>query len=200
MSKQEMTLREMKELPPDKQKELISKIGAARKLGKTTNYASVYNAGAAKIAQAAGVALAEGKKLHEGYWKLNWSVKAIADGQVIIRDSRGRKWLVNPINGFCYALRSEADRFSTLAQGTGSYFFDMWVDEILEEQQRKYNRKTLTASFHDENVFVIKDLQKYKEEFAEMIGKAIDKVNEKYKLRRKLGCDTQFGQKYSDIH
>lgn len=200
MSKQGMTLREMKELPPDKQKELVAKIGAARKLGKTTNYASVYNAGAAKIAQAAGVSLVEGKKLHEGYWKLNWSVKAIADEQVIIRDSRGHKWLVNPINGFCYALRSEADRFSTLAQGTGSYFFDMWVDEILEEQQSKYNRKALTGSFHDENVFVIKDLQKYKEEFAEMIGKAIDKVNEKYKLRRKLGCDTQFGQKYSDIH
>lgn len=200
MSKQGMTLQEMKELPPDKQKELIAKIAAARKLGKTTNYASVYNAGAAKIAQAAGVSLSEGKKLHEGYWKLNWSVKAIADEQVVIRDSRGRKWLVNPINGFCYALRSEADRFSTLAQGTGSYFFDMWVDEILEEQQRRYSRKTLTGEFHDENVFVIKDLQKYRDEFAEMITTAIDKVNEKYKLRRKLGCETQFGYRYADIH
>lgn len=200
MSKQGMTLQQMKELSPDKQKELMAKIGAARKLGKTTNYASVYNAGAAKIAQAAGVALGQGKKLHEGYWKLNWSVKAIADEQVIIRDSRGRKWLVNPINGFCYALRSEADRFSTLAQGTGSYFFDMWVDEILEEQQRRYNKKTLTGEFHDENIFVIKDLPKYREEFKEIIGTSIDIVNEKYKLRRKLGCETQYGQRYSEIH
>lgn len=171
-----------------------------RKSGKTTNYASVYNAGAPKIAQAAGVTLKEGKTLHEAYWKLNWSVKAIADEQVIIKDYRGRKWLVNPINGFCYALRSEADRFSTLAQGTGSYFFDMWVDEILEEQQRRYNKKTLTGSFHDENVLVIKDLQKYKEEFHEIIQNSIDIVNKKFKLRRNLGCDTQYGQRYSDIH
>lgn len=151
MSKQGMTLQQMKELSPDKQKELMAKIGAARKLGKTTNYASVYNAGAAKIAQAAGVSLAQGKKLHEGYWKLNWSVKAIAEDQCVIRDSKGNKWLVNPINGFCYALRKESDRFSTLAQGTGSYFFDMWVDNILTETERRYGKKTLTGSFHKQH-------------------------------------------------
>lgn len=121
---------------------------AARKKGKTTNYASVYNAGAAKIAQAAGISLKEGKSLHEAYWKLNWSVKAIAEDQVVIKDSRGGKWLVNPINGFCYSLRKESDRFSTLAQGTGSYFFDMWVDNILTKTEEKYGKKTLTGSFH----------------------------------------------------
>lgn len=189
-----------KEFNDFKRGEKSANAKAARKKGKTTNYASVYNAGAAKIAQAAGVSLAEGKALHEAYWKLNWSVKAIAEEQVVIRDSKGGKWLVNPINGFCYSLRKESDRFSTLAQGTGSYFFDMWVDEILEEQQRRYGRKTLTGSFHDENVLVIKDLQKYKDEFAEIITWAIEQVNVKYKLRRKLGCDTQFGQRYSDIH
>ena len=146
-----MTLDEMKRLPPAEQKAIIAKISAARKKGKTTNYASVYNAGAPKIAQAAGVPLEEGKALHTAYWKLNWSVKAIADEQVIIKDSRGRKWLVNPINGFCYALRSEADRFSTLAQGTGSYFFDMWVDNILTETERRYGKKTLTGSFHKQH-------------------------------------------------
>lgn len=173
---------------------------AARKKGKTTNYASVYNAGAAKIAQAADVPLKEGKLLHEAYWKLNWSVKAIAEEQCVIKDSRGNKWLVNPINGFCYALRKESDRFSTLAQGSGSFFFDMWVDEILDMMYAKYGKKTLTACFHDENVLVIKDLQKYRDEFKEIIGKAIDIVNEKYKLRRKLGCETQFGYRYSQIH
>lgn len=189
-----------KEFDDFKRGEKSANAKAARKKGKTTNYASVYNAGAAKIAQAAGVSLAEGKALHEAYWKLNWSVKAIAGEQVVIRDSKGGKWLVNPINGFCYSLRKESDRFSTLAQGTGSFFFDMWVDEILEEQQRRYGRKTLTGSFHDENVLVIKDLQKYRNEFAEIITWAIEQVNVKYKLRRKLGCDTQFGQRYSDIH
>ncbi len=120
----------------------------ARKKGKTTNYASVYNAGAAKIAQAAGVSLAEGKTLHEAYWKLNWAVKAVAEEQCVTRDSRGSKWLVNPVNGFCYALRKDSDRFSTLAQGTGSFFFDMWVDNILTATEQKYGKKTLTGSFH----------------------------------------------------
>lgn len=137
-----------KEFDDFKRGEKSSNAKAARKKGKTTNYASVYNAGSAKIAQAAGVSLKEGKTLHEAYWKLNWSVKAIAEEQVVIKDSRGRKWLVNPINGFCYALRSEADRFSTLAQGSGSYFFDMWVDNILTETERRYGKKTLTGSFH----------------------------------------------------
>lgn len=173
---------------------------AARKKGKTTNYASVYNAGAPKIAQAAGVSLKEGKILHEAYWKLNWSVKAIAEEQCVIKDSRGNKWLVNPINGFCYALRKESDRFSTLAQGTGSFFFDMWVDKILEKMYAKYGKKTLTGSFHDENILVIKDLPKYREEFANIIQEAIEDVNIEFKLRRKLGCETQFGQRYSEIH
>lgn len=140
-----------KEFNDFKRGEKSSNAKAARKKGKTTNYASVYNAGAAKIAQAAGVSLKEGKALHEAYWKLNWSVKAIAEDQCVIRDSRGHKWLVNPINGFCYALRKESDRFSTLAQGTGSYFFDMWVDNILTETERRYGKKTLTGSFHKQH-------------------------------------------------
>jgi len=164
------------------------------------NYASVYNAGAAKIAQAAGVSLKEGKQLHEGYWNLNWSVKAIAEEQVVIRDSKGGKWLVNPINGFCYSLRKESDRFSTLAQGTGSYFFDMWVDNILNETESRYGRKTLTGSFHDECILCIKDDERFKEEFSSIIKEAVDKVNVEYKLRRKLGCDVQTGQRYSQIH
>jgi len=173
---------------------------AARKKGKTTNYASVYNAGAAKIAQAAGVPLKEGEALHEAYWKLNWAVKAIAEEQVVIKDSRGNKWLVNPINGFCYALRKESDRFSTLAQGTGAFFFDMWLDNCLNMMYERYGAKTLTGQFHDEHIFTIRDKEKFIEEFKEIIQLSIEKVNEDFKLRRKLGCETQVGYRYSDIH
>lgn len=189
-----------KEYEDFKRGEKSSNAKAARKKGKTTNYASVYNAGAAKIAQAAGVSLREGKTLHEAYWKLNWSVKAIAEDQCVIRDSKGNKWLVNPINGFCYALRKESDRFSTLAQGTGSFFFDMWVDNILTETEKRYGKKTLTGSFHDECILCVKDSEKFKVEFTQLIKESVDKVNETYKLRRKLGCETQFGQRYSEIH
>lgn len=200
MTKQNLTFEQMKALPPEEQKEIISRIATARKAGKATNYASVYNAGPATIARAAGVSLQEAEKLHKGYWELNWAVKEIAEEQCVVQDSRGNKWLINPINGFMYSLRKEQDRFSTLCQGTGSYFFDMWVDEILNRQQEKYKAKTLTGQFHDENVFVIKDLQKYKDEFYSIIQESIKAVNTKYKLRRSLGCDTQFGYRYSDIH
>lgn len=175
-------------------------VSKARKAGKATNYASVYNAGPPTIARAAGVSLKEAEKLHKGYWELNWAVKEIAEEQCVVQDSRGNKWLINPINGFMYSLRKEQDRFSTLCQGTGSYFFDMWVDEILSRQQEKYKAKTLTGQFHDENVFVIKDLQKYRDEFYGIIQESIKSINTKYKLRRDLGCDTQFGHRYSDIH
>jgi hypothetical protein len=171
-----------------------------RKDGKTTNYASVYNAGAAKIAQAAGVDLETGKMLHKAYWELNWSVKAIADEQVVFKDSRGGKWLINPVNGFCYSLRSEADRFSTLAQGTGSFFFDMWVDNILTAMVAVFGRKTLSGSFHDECIICMGDSPANREKVAKIITEAVEKVNKDYNLRRSLGCDTQFGGRYSDIH
>lgn len=171
-----------------------------RKDGKTTNYASVYNAGPAKIAQAAGVDLETGKMLHTAYWELNWSVKTIAEEQVVFKDARGMKWLINPINGFCYSLRSEADRFSTLAQGTGSYFFDMWVDNILTELVRVFGRKTLTGSFHDECIICMGDSPANREKVAKIIKDSVYKVNDDFGLRRKLDCDTQFGQRYSDIH
>ena len=187
-------------MSPSKQKELMAKITAARKSGKTAGYASVYNAGPAAIARAAGVSLAEGKVLHEAYWKLNWSVKAIADEQVVIRDSKGGKWLVNPVNGFCYSLRKESDRFSTLAQGTGSYCFDMWVDNVLTEMETRYNKKTLTGSFHDELVIRLKDNEEVKGIFKSLVEDAVEKVNTTFKLRRSLGCDVQFGDNYSQIH
>lgn len=179
---------------------ILAKIVGARKKGKTTNYASVYNAGPAKIAQAAGVELAEGQVLHKAYWELNWSVKAIADEQVVFKDIRGDKWLINPINGFCYALRKESDRFSTLAQGTGSFFFDMWVDNILTEMVNVFGRKTLTGSFHDECIICMGDSPANREKIAKIIKDAVMKVNTDYGLRRKLDCETQFGVNYAQIH
>jgi len=175
-------------------------VKAARKAGKSTNYASVYNAGAETIARSAGVSTAEGKRLHEGYWKLNWAVKTIAEEQCVITDKKGLSWLINPINGFCYSLRKESDKFSTLCQGTGSFFFDMWVDNMLEEQQRRYGKKTLSGSWHDEFVLCLKDSIRNRGIVEGMVIDAIHKVNETFRLRRDLGCDVQFGKRYSEIH
>lgn len=178
-------------------KEAVSK---ARKGGKTTNYASVYGGSPEAIARGGGIDLALAKQLHEGYWKLNWSVKAIAEEQCVFQDSRGSKWLVNPINGICYSLRTEKDRFSTLAQGTGSFFFDMWVDRILYMMETKFGVKKLTGSFHDEIIICFKDSTKGREVMEKLVRDAIDYVSDKYMLRRRLGCDVQFGKRYSEIH
>ncbi len=175
-------------------------VGKARKGGKCTNYASVYGGSPDAIARSAGIELNLAKQLHKGYWELNWSVKAIAEEQCVFEDSRKQKWLVNPVNGIAYSLRTEKDRFSTLCQGTGSFFFDMWVNEILIAMQNKWGKKTLTGSFHDEIILCFKDLPHVREAMTKIVLGSIDKVSEKYMLRRKLGADCQIAKRYSLIH
>lgn len=126
----------------------IIRLGSVRHKGKTTVYASVYKAGPATIARAAGCSIEEAKEMHDAYWNLFWSVEAIAKEQVVVNTTNGLSWLINPLNGLMYSIRSEKDIFSTLAQGTGSFIFDMWVDNILTKMEEKWNKRTMTASFH----------------------------------------------------
>lgn len=177
-----------------------SHVIAARAIGKSTNYAAVYGSGAETLARTSGMSVAQAKVSLEGYWKLNWSVKAIAEDQCVIVDTQGKSWLVNPVNGFAYSLRSDKDRFSTLCQGTGSFFFDMWVDKILDDMQAKFGVKRLTGQFHDEYIACFTDTEDNKTAMKDITNGAIDYLNEKYFLRRKLGCDVQFGYNYSEIH
>lgn len=175
-------------------------VATMRALGKTVNYASIYGAGAAKIALTAKISLEEAKQAHDGYWKVNWSVNAIADEQVVITCSRGKKWLINPINGLLYSLRTDKDRFSTLCQGTGSYLFDMWLVIILSKMKSRWGVATLTAQMHDELVVVCRDNPSVIEELTKMLYDSIIEVSNKFMMRRDLGCDVQVGYRYSDIH
>jgi hypothetical protein len=167
---------------------------------KTLTGNCVYGGSPEAIARSAGVDLDTAKKLHTGYWNLNWSVKTIAEEQCVFKCIRGKSWLINPINGICYSLRTEKDRFSTLCQGSGSFFFDMWVDRILEKQREVFKTEKLTGSFHDEVIICFKDSEKGKKFMSKLVTDAIDYVTEKYLLRRKLGCDVQYGKRYSEIH
>ena len=101
-------------------------------------------------------------------------------------------WLLNPINGFWYSLRTTKDIFSTLVQGTASYVFDLWVEEILKQ------REQITAQFHDEVVLEI--TEGYEKQCEEIIRNAINIVNEKLPLNRELDVSVQFGKRYSEIH
>ena len=171
----------------------------ARKAGKATNYASVYGSGAETLSRTSGLSVPVAKNLIEGYWKLNWSVKAIAEDQCVI-EACGGKWLVNPINGFAYSLRGEKDRFSTLCQGTGSYFFDIWVGKILDKMWNMWKVRRLTCECHDDFVQCFKDTPENRAAMIEITEGSIEEINKEYFLRRKLGCDIQFGVNYAEIH
>lgn len=123
-------------------------VAGQRASGKTLNYALIYGSGVNTIVRGSNLTVEEATAGRKGYWELNWSVETIAKEQVVIRDSKGGRWLINPVNGFLYSVRTDKDVFSTLAQGTGSFLFDMWVDRTLGKMMEKWGKKTLTAQFH----------------------------------------------------
>jgi len=159
--------------------------------GKSTNYAATYGAQGATIARSAGVPEAVGNKLHEAYWRRNWSLTAIADA-CIVKQSRGLKFVWNPVAKLWIYLKAEKDRFSTLNQSTGTYCFDRWLFHILEQ------RKQLTAQFHDECILELKIGNR--EAMTKILKDAIQKVNDELKLNRDLDCDVAFGRNYAEIH
>ena len=183
----------------DEKKE-FERLGKIRQTGKSGNYACQYGSGAETLARTAKVDIKLAKSMVEGYKKLNWSIQAIADEQCVITCKRGLKWLVNPINGFLYSIRSDKDRFSTLCQGTGSYFFDIWVDNFLNVMQEKWGVKRLNGTFHDELVTSFKDTDSNQLAVEALLKESVEMVNKEYSLRRQLGVDVQFGYRYSDIH
>ena len=143
-----MKFEDMLKLEPDKQKEIYGQLSKVRAKGKSTNYAAQYGSGAATIARTAQVDLKVAKKLHAGYWKLNWSIKKIAEMMQVKTLPDGSMWQKNPINGFWYSLRTEKDRFSTLIQGLGSYILDIWLFNIFR-LGKKYNIEIkLLGQFH----------------------------------------------------
>jgi len=159
--------------------------------GKSTNYAATYGAKGPTIARSAGVPEALGDKLYDAYWRRNWSLTAIADN-AIVKQSRGLKWLWNPVAGLWVYLRADKDKFSTLNQSTGTYCFDRWLYHVIEA------RPQLTAQFHDEGIWELK--KGNREAMTKILKDAMGKVNEELKMNRELDCDVDFGDNYSEIH
>jgi len=163
-----------------------------RSTAKNAAYALTYGAGVATVARAAGISQKEAKLLHETYWKINWAVRAVPKNITVKKLSDGSMWLLNPLSGFWYSLRTEKDIWSTLVQGSGVYVFDKWIAYVFTK------RKQLTATFHDEIVLTVK--KGYQEGCTKLLKWAIQKVNEELKLNRELDIDVQYGSDYSQIH
>jgi DNA polymerase III epsilon subunit-like protein len=175
----------------------FERIDAVRAVGKSTNYACQYGAGAATIARTAKVSMAVAKKLHAAYHKMNWSIAKIASMMVVKKTDFG-DWQLNPINKMWYSLRSDKDRFSTLIQGTGAYTLDLWLYHCEKLAKQRGLVWKLLGQMHDELIAEVPEGEE--EAYRQLVADAMGKVNDQLKLNRELACDINFGDRYSDIH
>jgi hypothetical protein len=165
--------------------------GAIRKTFKPVNYGAVYGIGVPKLAREMRVPQYEAKVLLDTYWQRNWSIRKLAEDQVV-KKIQGQMWLLNPVSGFWYSLRYDKDRFSTLNQGTGVFVFDTWLRYV------RSKRKQMTAQFHDEGVWEIK--KGFRDKGESLLRWAMKKTNEELNLNVTIDIDVQFGDSYGQIH
>lgn len=175
---------------PSEEKE-FKRLDVVRHLYKTANYSCVYGVGATKLSKTLDITRKEAEAIINAYWEKNWSVKAFAQS-CETKESHGYTWIKNPVNRYWYELRSDKDRFSAVNQSTGSFIFDMWVREVMNQMDR------LTLQKHDELAFIVK--KGYREAIIPIIEGAIETVNKKLQLNRNMGCDVQFGNNYAQVH
>jgi hypothetical protein len=168
-------------------------IKTKRHTSKTVNFASVYGAGAPKIALTAKLSLKLARKLHETYWKRNKAVKDVSEN-CIVKQVGQKKWLQNPVSKFWYSLRAEKDRFSTLNQGTGVYCFDMYIRKVREKGMK------ISLQMHDEILFRLPNNAQDRKIVITKLQKSIKEVNDEVKLNIPLRVSMDFGPNYADCH
>lgn len=162
-----------------------------RAVAKTVNYACVYGAGVAKIAESSSLPQKDAKKLHTGYWDRNWSVKKYAEDQKV-KNVEGKSWIWNPITNFYYFLASEKDRFSACNQSAGVRVFDGYVYEMIKRGVRPIFQA------HDEVLLRVKEEDV--ESTTKALRESIKKVNAQYKFPVEIEVDIQTGKTYADVH
>lgn len=167
------------------------KIKKTRGDAKIVNFSAIYGVGAFKMSLGTGWAVSKSKGLLAIYWKLNHSIKKVANA-CTVKTVNGQMWLFNPVSKFWYALRFEKDKFSTLNQGTGVYAFDTQV-----RNARKRGIK-LCGQFHDEIIFPL--LKGTEQQHRILLEASIFDTNQELKLNVPLGISVDFGHSYADIH
>jgi DNA polymerase I-like protein with 3'-5' exonuclease and polymerase domains len=169
----------------------FEEITKKRAVAKTVNYACVYGAGVAKIAESSSLPQKDAKKLHAGYWDRNWSVKKYAEDQKV-KNVEGKSWIWNPITNFYYFLASEKDRFSACNQSAGVRVFDGYVYEMIKRGVRPIFQA------HDEVLLRVKEEDV--ESTTKALRESIKKVNAQYKFPVEIEVDIQTGKTYADVH
>lgn len=185
------TLEELKNLPEHEQKALYNHLKAVRKKAKVVSYSAMYGIGAAKLARSLDIPKSEAQTLLDGFWKLNWATKAVAE-KAEVKVVGPFMWVKNPVSGFWINLRTEKDVWSSLNQSTGVYAFDTWLYYVREQGVIK------RLEMHDEIGFYVPEGEEWK--YEGVLKEAINKANKKLKLNVQLSVDVQFGLTYADTH
>jgi len=189
--KERIIFEEFINLSETEQIKTITILKPIRLKNKKGNFASVYGAGAPKLAITLSVPLSESKIFHTAYWIRNKAVKDVA-ASTIVKTINYQMWQYNPVSRFWYSLRANKDRFSTLNQGTGCYCFDTWVNRVRARGWK------MCGQFHDEIIAPI--LKTQQEDLTRDLNIAIKETNEILKLNVPLRISIDYGARYSDIH
>lgn len=179
-----------RDLTKEEQK-LFDNINDKRQKAKTTNYASLYGIGAAKLAKELKISQRESQNLIDAYWSVNWSVKEF-ERSVEIKHVGKQMWAKNPLNGLYYSLRGKKDIFSLINQSSGAYVHKLWINKIYEKGVG------ITGQFHDEIVLRVK-LDRV-EEVKQIIIDSLDEVNKILNLHIPIKCEVKVGKVYLEIH
>ncbi|QTQ06821.1 DNA polymerase [Aeromonas phage PVN03] len=184
----------------DENKARYKKLKPIRGKGKPINYGCQYGQRPAGIARSAKMPLAMAETLFNAYWELNWSINKIAESTEV-KSANGCNWQRNPVSGIWYYLKTNKDRFSTLCQGTGAYAFDIWVEQIFQICEERWNREPLlNGQFHDEVILTVRKGEKMEALWREVVTTAIARANVILGMRREIDCDIQFDTCYAGIH
>lgn len=166
--------------------------GKVRHQYKQANYSCVYGVGATKLAKATGKTVQEAQSIIDAYWGKNWAVKSFAEDQKVVTYGK-EEWIINPLNGFRYWLKSDKDRFSTLNQGGATYIFDLWLYKV---HKKGVN---IGLTYHDE-LGASNVSPEDREEVHRVCKESVKEVNESLGLLRDMDCDIQFGNSYAECH
>ena len=185
------TLDELKNLPEHEQKALYNHLKGIRKKAKVVSYSAMYGIGAAKLARSLDIPKSEAQTLLDGFWKLNWATKAVAE-KAEVKVVGPYMWVKNPVSGFWINLRTEKDIWSSLNQSTGVYAFDTWLYFVRKQGVVK------RLEMHDEIGFYLPKGEEAK--YEAILKEAISKANDKLKLNVLLYIDVQTGSNYAETH
>jgi DNA polymerase I-like protein with 3'-5' exonuclease and polymerase domains len=198
-----------KEMSDEEQSEAFHEIDKRRATAKTTNYACTYGAGVAKIAESADMPKKDARKLHKGYWDMNWAVKQFAKDRTV-KTVQGTNWLAlnkkagglkkveevtwiwNEFSNLWLFLKNDKDRFSACNQNFGVKVFDVWGWILMNQG--------IEPSFqaHDEYLWYCKeeDVEKH----TEILNRSVERLNEIFQPPVPIEIDFNIGANYAEVH